>query len=281
MRHYSFPLLLTVVYTLLLLSPAFGQEPSTFNHHQSLEFGTGITPNWVVSTISTKKKSSSASTESSIFPPAIYGAYTLGLNESWDFTAQIGFKGLQNSKLEIEEEWDPYSNYNYRYTDSFLFRMNALTVGTDFKKFRYGGHGKGLYLSIGAGMTFVGSKITPIFTTVKSETTNTSNAFVITTTETGNSWTQNSMTGSLSGGIGGHIHLFEAYYLDIGARATYHFLTNKDALRDLDYHSDPNKMDKDTYDYPSEFSGVVKSMARINSFRSYYLEVYVKIGLPL
>ncbi len=257
------------------------QEHSNPSNHSSFEVGIGVSPIWPISSILTRKGTTSGKTMGSVLPPAFYCGYTLGLSEKWIFTAQLGFKGLQNSTLVFKEEYNPYANMGYQYLDSFFFRMNAFTVEGNFKKFRYGGHEKGLYFSIGTGLTAVSNTILPEFTTIYTEDTNPDNPLVVTTTENRTTWNQKVINGFITGGIGGHVKIHSIAYLDLGIQTRIHFGAGKDAFRNSEYSSDPSVIDKSNYDYATEFRDIVKRMTRINCFRSYYLEAYVKIGFSI
>lgn len=275
-------LVLSVALTLIgAQSSIFAQEELNGQNNGFLEFGIGLAPPAPVAKIKTDYSKARATTLATMFPPSMYCGYTMKLSEKWDFTAQIGFKGLPNSILRFENEWNPYGNVTYTYIDSFLFRMNAATVEGTFKKFRYGSHGKGLYLFAGAGCTVVGTRVHPIFTSTYREHTVDNNALEIVTTEKREAWSQLVVNGSGRLGLGGQFKVMKSMYLDLGCQLNYHLVVGKKSIRDANYSSNPNTLDKDTYDYPTEFHEIVNYITRAATLRSYYFEIYAKIGLPL
>lgn len=252
-----------------------------FGQNNNFEMGTGISPIWLTSNIKTRSNKSSAGTLNSVFPPAIYAAYTRPLSDKWDMTAQLGFKGLQNSFFSYQESWQPFSNFGYVYEDTFLLRMNAMTIETDFKKFRYGQHGNGLYLFCGAGATFVRTNVNASLTVHETENENTLNPYTVSTRENLPTWKQTAVFGTVQAGIGGNIRLSKLLYLDLGLKLKYQIGPGRNAFGEVDYSADPNTTDKSGFSYSEEFAPVVQQLTRINALRSYYLELYVKIGLSL
>lgn len=273
-------LLFLFITTLIPLS-LFGQEEIVDRASNTIELGSGISPVWLSENIRTRSNSSNAGTINSIFPPAMYAAYTRTLSRQWDMTLQLGYKGLQNSYFSYQDSWQPYSNLGYVYEDTFLLRMNAMTVEADFKKFRYGNHGHGLYLFCGAGFSFVRTKINPSLTVHEIENENTSNPYIISTRENLPEWKQTEIFGTIQTGIGGNIRLSDILYLDLGLKFKYQIGPGRRAFGEVDYSADPTSTDKGNFSYSEEFRPVVQQLTRINTFRSYYLELYVKIGLAL
>ncbi len=196
-------------------------------------------------------------------------------------TAQMGYKGLQNSYFAYNDSWQPYTNLGYSYEDTFLLRMNAYTIETDFKKFRYGQHGQGLYLFVGAGATFVRTAVNPSLTVNRTENENTNNPYTVSTTENIPEWKQSSLFGTIQTGIGGNIRLTDQLYLDTGVKFRMQVGPGSNAFGEIDYSSNPSVTDKNNVDYKETFRPVVQHLTRVNAFRSYYLELYVKIGISL
>lgn len=261
-----------------ILNCAAQEDEKPFSRH-SFELGLGVSPVWPDIRIKTSSKSVIGITEKSVFPPAIYFCYSSNIGSLWDFNSQIGFKGLQNSSLIFKDLQQPYSNIEYEYLDTFALRMNAMTLETSFKKFRYGAHGKGLYLFAGAGMTFIRTQVYTSFTEVYRESTNPDNIFEEFTTTRIEPWSKMTVTGSISGGIGAQLSYRELGYVDFGCRMNYHINTNEDVYKSLDYNSNPDQTDKENYDYQTEFGSIINRMARTNALRSYFIEFYVKIGI--
>lgn len=270
-----------LAFILLISLTGFGQEEVVSIKKHFIEIGTGISPVWPSASIRTRSNKSSAETVNSVFPPAFYAAYTHPLLQQWDMTAQLGYKGLQNSYFAYNESWQPFSNKGFAYEDTFLLRMNAFTIDADFKKYRYGSHGHGLYLFCGAGATFVRTAVNPSLTVHETENENTDNPYTISTRENLAVWKQTAVFGTIQAGIGGNIRITNRFYVDTGVKFRYQIGPGSNAFRDIDYSSDPSITDKNNVDYEETFRPVVQHLTRVNTFRSYYLELYVKIGFSL
>lgn len=244
----------------------------------TIEFGTAFSPQWPLTTIRTKRTYIDAETVPSVFPPVLKGVFTFELKDNLFLAGEVAYRGLQNSFVVFDAERD-ISNYETKtLIDSFLFRMNTAQINVNIRKFRFGSHGRGLYLTAGTGISPVSTKVYPVFTTIYRDEENPDNAFEQRTTTAGSAWSQWTLLGSLRAGFGGHLWLNDHQYIDLGFNTALHFGRGKRAFQNSTYSANPGKVDKATYDFEEGFRDIVRRMSTINSLRQFYTEFSIRYG---
>lgn len=276
--HYFFAKTFVLVCLLLSSSGLYAQGGLK---QPTIEFGTGISPQWPLTSVQTKRTFIDAEMIPSILPPVIKGVFTFELGNNWFLAGELGYRGLQNSYVAFSAERS-LSNYETNtYIDSFLIRMNAGQLNVNVRKFRYGTHSKGLYLTTGLGLTPIANKVYPVFTKTYLDEENPDNAFEQKTITTGDMWRQWTLIGSFRAGFGGHLWLDERNYIDLGFMVTVHLGRGKRAFQNSTYSANPGKVDKATYDFEDGFKDVLRRMSTANALRQFYTEFSIRYGYIL